>query len=255
MKNLFKTLIVFLSFVSILNSTTRKDIKIVESSENIIYLSQELVKDYLLYYKYSKNLDIVTKFAILLNKLNNNLKIIAITTKDKDTKDILEFLAYSRDQIDDIIKEPISSENVALMLDYGETFIEGANSIIDKYKYDFSKEEEMLILVKKTSFYINRATKYYIADNIGFNTETNKKNMEITLKNIDENMQKINDYPYPYDLQIEVSKINIALSKIKPFLKSTKENQRAFIPILILISTTYIDDIISILSLYHTQNQ
>jgi len=255
MNKLSKILIVFLSLVSVANSITRKDIKIIESAENIRYLSQELVKEYLLYYKYSNSINIIEKSSTLLDKLNNNLKIIAITTKDRDTKDILEFLAYSRDQIDDIIKEPTSKDNVLLMLDYGETFIEGANSITNKYKYDLSKEEEMLVLTKKTEFYINRATKYYIADNIGFNSETNRKNMQKTLINIAYNMKRINDYPYPYDLEIEVSKINLALSKIKPFLESTKENNRVFIPVLILISTKYIDNIMSILSLYHTQNQ
>ena len=255
MKKLFNTLIAFLSLISIANSTTRKDIKIVESAENIIYLSQELVKDYLLYYKYSNKIDIVRKFSPILMQLNNNLKVIAVTTKDKDTKNILEFLAYSRNQIDEIIKEKVSKENVSLILDYGETFIEGANSISQKYKYNFSKEEEMLVLIKKTGFFINRATKYYIADNIGFDTDTNRKNMKITLKNIDNSLKKINDYPYPYDLEIEVSKINMAFSKIKPFLESTEGKKRAFIPVLILISTNYIDDIISILSLYHTQNQ
>jgi len=255
MKNVSKILIIFLSFISISNSVTIKNIKILESAENIRYFPQEIVINYLLHYKYTNKIDIGSKFSTLLNKLDNNLKIIALSTNDKDTKGVLEFLAYSRDQIDEIIKGKLSKDNVLLMLDYGETFIEGSNFITEKYKYKLSKEEEMLVLIKKIGFYINRATKYYIADNIGFNTETNIKNMNVALKNMNKNMKIINDYPYPYDLEIEVSKINMALSKIKPFLESSKDNNRAFIPMLVLISIEYIDEIFDVLSLYHIQNQ
>lgn len=255
MKRLSKILLLFLALMSILSATTRRDINIIQSSENIRYLSQELVTTYLLFYKYPQAIDIVSKSDNLFQKLDNNLKTIAMISKNKDIKDILEFLAYSRDQIDEIIKEPISKENVSLVLDYGETFIEGANSIRNKYQYKLAKEEEMLVLSKKTGFYINRATKYYIADNIGFDSDTNQKNMTKTLANIEKSMKIINEYPYPYDLQIEVEKINRTLSKIKPFLKAKKEEKRAFIPMLMIISTTYLDDIIDVLAIYHTQNQ
>jgi ribosomal protein L18E len=48
-----------------------------------------------------------------LASLSDDLRIIATTTKDSDTKDILEFLAYSKEQIEEIIKSKANEENTA----------------------------------------------------------------------------------------------------------------------------------------------
>ena len=54
-KNILHT--IFLIFVMTLTShaATRGDVKVIEASENIRYLSQKLVKEYLFFYKNPKN--------------------------------------------------------------------------------------------------------------------------------------------------------------------------------------------------------
>ena len=48
-------------------------------------------------------------------KLTDDFRIIATTTKDGDTKDILEFLAYSKDQIEQIFKEKADKETSEML--------------------------------------------------------------------------------------------------------------------------------------------
>ena len=81
-------------------AATRGDIKVIEASENIRYLSQKMVKDYLFFYKNPEKTGLKKSLDQTLDQLNDDFRIIATTTKDGDTKDILEFLAYSKDQIE-----------------------------------------------------------------------------------------------------------------------------------------------------------
>ncbi len=233
-------------------SATRGDIKVIEASENIRYLSQKIVKEYLFFFRYQDNLTIKRELEQSLEKLNDNLRVIAMTTKDIDTKDILEFLAYSKDQIEQIFNEKVNEERAALMLDYSETLLEGANSIAQAHKYDFSDEEKMLMLTKEVEYLMQRVTKYYMALYTGFGDSTNRKQMQESIRDMDENIAQINNYNYPLDFQKTQKKINDSWRASKNFFL---QFETLFIPKLMFMSVDYMEDLVSQIALHHSKNQ
>jgi len=231
---------------------TRGDVKIIEATENIRYLSQQMTKEYLFLFKTPQKDVVKAELKESLITLSNNLRIITATTKDSDTKDILEFLAYSKDQIAQSFTEKIDEEHAALMLDYSETLLEGADSIAAAHAYDFTKEEHMLIVTKKMEYLLERMMKYYFALHVGFDNPTNNEQMEQAIKKFDENMQLIAAYDYPESLQSVKEEIQRAWEVNRKFLMQSKT---LFIPKLMLLSTGYQEDLITQIALYHNQNQ
>lgn len=252
MRKIFYIFLLFVGVSLFSHAATRGDIKVIEASENIRYLSQKLVKEYLFFYKYPEKTEVKEELEKILLKLNDDFRIIATTTKDTDTKDVLEFLAYSKDQIEEIFLEKPNSEKVALMLDYSETLLEGANSIASAHKYDFSPEEKMLMTTKKMDYLLERITKYYMARNMGFNNPTNQESMQDAVKEFEENIQNINLYKYPEEqVRVQIN-MNMSWEANKVFFA---RSDTLFIPKLMFISTEHLENMIAQIALYHSKNQ
>ncbi|TET87693.1 MAG: hypothetical protein E3J96_04945 [Sulfurovum sp.] len=252
MQTIFRVLLLVSSLTFLSHAATRGDVKIIEASENIRYLSQKMVKDYLFFYKNPGRTEVKNELMRTLDKLSDDLRIIATTTKDTDTKDILEFLAYSKDQIEQIVSEEVDKEKAALMLDYSETLLEGADSIADAHKYDFSEEEKMLMVTKKMEYLLERITKYYMALHVGFNTATNKEQMQESMRKLEENIEKINLYTYTEETHKIQVKMNESWKANKIFFD---KSESLFIPKLMFTSIDYLENIVAQLALYHSKNQ
>ena len=252
MKNILYIIMLVFTITVVSHAATRGDVKVIEASENIRFLSQKLVKDYLFFYKYPQRVEFQNALNHSLFKLTDDFRIIATTTKDTDTKDVLEFLAYSKDQISEIVNESPNEEKAALMLDYSETLLEGADSIAMAHKYDFTEEEMMLIRTKKMEYLLERITKYYFALHAGFDNMTNQEAMADAMKKFEKNIAAINLYKYPAkELKLQ-NKMNFSWKMNKDFFQKTKE---LFIPKLMLDSVGYLESIISKIALYHSKNQ
>jgi hypothetical protein len=145
------------------------DAKISKSMINIKYLSQKIAKNYLyLYYVPNKSsLKIELKNDIKL--LENDFRFVAKSTNSSDTKDILNFLSYTKDQIKDLLKDSITFDNSVLMLDHSEAIYEGAESVLSTMQRD-SKKQEIKV-------YVMRVLKTYMAVNTGKNAPINKEQL------------------------------------------------------------------------------
>jgi len=231
---------------------TRGDVKIIEATENIRYISQQMAKEYLFLFKTPYPDETRARLKRSLIELADSLRIIAATTKDADTKDILEFLSYSKDQIAQIFTEKVDEERAALILDYSETLLEGADSIAAAHAYDFTKEEHMLIVTKKMEYLIERMMKYYIALHVGFDNPTNKEQLQEAIGKFDENMQHIVQYDYPKEVRPVEKEIVRSWHANKGFLN---RSESLFIPKLMLLSTRSLEELTEQIALYHNKNQ
>jgi len=252
LKKVFYIVFLLSCITSMIHAATRGDIKIIEASESIRYLSQKMVKDYLFLYRYPQKKNVQDELDKTLKILTENLRVIATTTKDTGTKDILEFLAYSKEQIKEIFKQKTNEENAALMLDYSETLLEGADAIADAHIYDFTEEEKMLMTTKKVEYLLERISKYYMAFNIGFNTHNNQEQLDSAIEHLKENIAKINAYGYSYEFQKDQLEMNIVWQETELYFKQSKE---LFIPSLLLFSVVYLESIVDKIALYHSKNQ
>jgi arsenate reductase-like glutaredoxin family protein len=252
MKKIFHASLLLLGLTLFSEAATRGDVKVIEASENIRYLSQKIVKNYLFFYKNQEQTETKKRLKKELNQLSNDLRIIATTTKDTDTKDILEFLAYSKDQIEQIFNEKADKEKAALMLDYSETLLEGADSIALAHKYNFSREEQMLMVTKKMEYLLERITKYYMAIHVGFNSTTTKEQMKKAMTEMEESLLEISLYDYPEDMKKIQMSMDDSWSANRIFFE---RSENLFIPKLMFTSVAYIEDFVAQLALYHSKNQ
>lgn len=230
---------------------SRGDVKIIEATENIRYLSQKIAKEYLFFYAYPQNRKIKKDLRQTLKALSNNLQIISAMTKDADTNNILEFLAYSKEEILNILQKEPSSEYAILMLDYSETLLEGADSIGRTYAYTFSREEEMLVVSKNISYLLERIMKYYMALYQGYNTQNNRVNLHKAIAEIKTYFARLNRYEYPEKIDKIRQHVNLVWQKEN---RTLKEVDHYFIPVLLADSVIYMEKNMDLLALYHSQN-
>jgi hypothetical protein len=230
---------------------SRGDVKIIEATETIRYLSQKMAKEYLFLLTYPKSLKIKRSLHETLEKLGQSLQDIAAVTKDEDTNNILEFLAYSKEEILTLLKKKPNNERAVLMMDYSETLLEGADSIGRTYAYAFSKEEEMLVASKNVKYLLERITKYYMALYHGYSSENNKANLDSSVKELMGYLAKLNSYDYPEEVAKARHKVDIVWERDKGILKRI---DHFFIPNLLFDSVVYLEEKIDILALYHSQN-
>ncbi|BAF72790.1 hypothetical protein [Sulfurovum sp. NBC37-1] len=231
---------------------TRGDVKILEATENIRFLSQQIVKEYLFLFVTPQKEPVKVQLKKRLVTLSNNIRMIASTTKDVDSKDILEFLAYSKDQIAETLSEEVTEENAALMLDYSETLLEGADSIAAAHAYDFSKEERMLMAAKQMEYLVERIMKYYMALHVGFDNPTNREQMNKSIAQFGNKLNDVESYQYPVDINKVKSELLGSWYANGMYLG---KSETLFIPKLMLMSTAYLEDLIVKIALYHNQNQ
>jgi len=235
-----------------ITTVTRGDVKIIEATENIRFLSQQIVKEYLFLFVTPQKGTLKVKLKKRLVMLSNNIRMIAATTKDVDSKDILEFLAYSKDQIAQTLTEETTEENAALMLDYSETLLEGADSIAAAHAYDFSSEERMLMATKQMEYLIERIMKYYMALHVGFDNPTNQEQMHKSIAQFGNKLRDIEVYSYPVEIETVKGKV---LESWYANGRYFGKSETLFIPKLMLMSTAYLEDLIVKIALYHNQNQ
>ena len=233
-------------------ASTRGDVQVIEASENIRLLGQKIVKDYLYYYKNPKKTALSKDLNKDIKMIEKSILTISTITKNEESKNILDFLTYNKDEITTLLTQNVSIDKGILMLDYGESFLEGANSISKAHAYDFSDEEKMLMSIKKMEYLLERTTKYYVAIELNLDTNNNLNNMKKSIEEFEKILKKINTYPYLSKLVNERKKLNLIWKQHKEFLNKSHELS---ISNLLLTSESILNKIINRLALYHKQNK
>jgi hypothetical protein len=237
----------------ILFASTRGDVKIIEASENIRYLGQKISKEYLSFYHNPRNIEIKERLYEDIKRLEQSIIDIATITHNKDSKDILDFLTYNKNDVKKLVdSKSVDREKAVLMLNYSEGFLESANFIENAHKYDFSLEEKMLMSLKDIEYLLEKISKYYIAYTLNIDKNSNFENMNRAVTKVEDILKGINSYNYPQNLFVEIKKMNNSWTRHKKFLYKVKQ---VAIPNLMLISINTFEKSIKKIALYHKQNQ
>jgi len=243
-----KQILILLYLTSMVFASNRADVTIIEARENIQYLSQKMATDYCLLYNKPTNLKLKKEFEKDIKLLEENILAIRNTTKNRKTVSILNFYDISLDSIKELLLLSPNQERIKLVLHASEIFLEGTASIDRQHLYKYNKEENMLVLTKKIQFLIERATKYYIA------YQTNQYydiQLKLSIKNVDKIFKKLEQYKYPKDLKDNFLKSKAIWQRDKVFFRDIKKSS---FPNLLLISTSYIKDLLMSLEKHHKQN-
>lgn len=246
--------IIAITLVLAINSkaSTRGDVQIIEASENIRYLSQKISKDYLFLYQNPEKKTLKNQLKESLKQLEREINNIAISTQSTESKDLLNFLSYTNQEIKALLKEKVSKDKSILMLDYSETFVEAANSIEHLHQYDFSHEETMLMDLKELDYLFERITKYYIASAMHLNKINNANQIKTSMVKIENILDVINNYNYPASLLKERAKMNRYWRTYKAFIYQSDE---CSLPNLLQIFVETFKKNMKNIELYHKKNQ
>jgi len=255
MKKLLSILLLLMGiFVAKLSSLTLAEVKVWEATQNIRFLSQRITRNYLYLYSNPNKSEIKEILHKDLELLVANIRTISITTNDENTKNILEFLTYSKDQIEELLLNRPDKRGASLMLDYSETLLEGANSIAKSLTYKFNDSEKMLIVSKNMMFFAERSAKYYLALGMGLGTKIDRQQMQKSLVSLEKNLALIDRYPYPSALL----KLREELKRFWQIDKSfyTRLNlNKLFVSNLLVLSTDRLESLSNDFVLFHRKNQ
>jgi len=156
--------------------------KIIDATKDIKYLSQKIAKDYLYLYSNPKRTILHSELINDVKKLETDFRFIAKSSDNSDTKDILDFLSYSKDQIKEILNRDISIENITQMLDYSETLSEGAESILMTYHYNTTNDKEL-----KTD--LMEISKFYLAQHLGINSLNSTEQLQLKMQIVETKLE------------------------------------------------------------------
>ena len=187
-----------------------------------------------------------------MKKLQENINTIAINTQNDESKNILNFLTYTNEEIQILLNEKANNDKSILILDYSETFVEAANSIQKLHQYQFSEEEKMLMNLKELEYLLERVIKYYMASIMNLNKISNAQHMQSAILKIEVILSIIKEYSYPSKIAKERRKIVHFWKTNKIFLNTSL---KLSVPNLLLIFTEHFKPSIQRLELYHKQNQ
>jgi len=232
-------------------SSTRGDVQIIEAAENIQYLSQKIAIDYFFYFNKQKTVNSKKKFNNNIKKLEYYIAEILNTTNSEQTKNILYYFNYRVEEIKVLFDQNITEDNARILLTHSEGFLEGAESIIEEHKYQYSKEEKMLMFSKKAQYLLEKVITYYMASQIGLKSEYKQEKMKEAIVEIDEVMKKINEYKYSFALKKKVEKFSTIWAINRMFFNNS---EGASIPYLLLDSTQYTKKILVDIEKYHKKN-
>ncbi len=243
--------------VMVLSSTLqaasiRSQVSLLEASENIRLSSQQIAVDYLSYYlnpkkRYRKSLALKK-----LDELEKQFDLIDRSMKDEESREVLNFLSYSKQKMFKLMQEPSDDKNPQKILEYSEILLKAADSIAQDLDYALSEEEKMLIKMKNISFLIERLTKNYLL------LQTDKKNksyrnmVKQTITEMEKALLLLDDYNYSAKSLLLISKLHKNWQGIKAYYLKVGTIE---IENILLLASREIEKDSLLLEKYHSKNQ
>ena len=227
------------------------ELLMLEAAKNVEFVSQKIAKAY--FYKQQgvrpdRAAEALKKGLVLLEK---DLIIIqeGVEEDAKEEKNIAVFLEYTMDELKDIVNQPYSKENGALLIDYSESLLEGAASIAQGHVRKGNAEEKMLVSVKHTLFLLERINKLYIAYKAGFNDYNNIIQLKQAVQDFESTLAKVNAYTKYEGVSLT------SRNKINEFWPVAKEFfidiEKGALPVIVLTSVEKLVKELKVLESFH----
>jgi len=141
----------------------------------IEYASQKIAADALYLHYYSHNPLISKEIEKTIQSLEKAFRQAAINAPDDNTKNVLEYLSFSKDKIKSSLPKSLTKEHMTQILDYCNGLQEGAESILPK-TIEIPGNWQMHL-------YLATAFRQYLEYHLGFDSDTGK--LSRTLYKID----------------------------------------------------------------------
>ncbi|CAK8712363.1 Type IV pili methyl-accepting chemotaxis transducer N-term [Candidatus Electrothrix laxa] len=251
LKVLTAAFICILSFNPAMAANKTHELLMLEASKNIEFLSQKVTKAY--FYKQQgvrpdQAAEDLKQSLVLLQKDLITIQE-GIDKKDKEEQNIAVFLEYTMNELKDVMGKPYSTDNGALMIDYSESMLEGAEFIAKRHTHKNKDEQAMLISVEHSLFLLERINKFYIAYQVGFKNYNNVVQLKQAVQDFYTTLTNVNAYTkYPEDALTARNKINEFWPVAKEFFIDI---QKGALPVIVLASVEKLEKELTVLEDFH----
>jgi len=215
--------------------------------KNVKVISQDLAKNY--FYIEQKVQTSSAKSALKesIIKLDDSIRRLQLNIKDKEKKQIIEFMFFSVDELKSTLKKSFNAENGGLVLDYTEALYEGSSTIAKSLK----KTNPKLDIITEMGFLLDRASKYYIAFRAGYTDSINISAAKDAVAKFDKLLSKIQNETYPsHILNGPIKKLIKYWPVSKNFYLGIKKNE---LPSIVFISTKHMKKALKKISKYYME--
>ncbi len=155
--------IYILSQVAFANSNY-DTIKLIDIAGKQMRLSQQIAKDYLYSGKNISKDKANKEMKRAMIEIVESHKILLKFITDPDIKNLLTFVEMSTDDLKDTANEPFSIDNAQLIIDLGESMLEGSEYVINSLKESAKVNKSKIVEISsRQSMLSQRIAKYYIA--------------------------------------------------------------------------------------------
>lgn len=228
-----------------------RDLLTVDAAEDIRFSSQKITKAY--FYKQQgvrpdRAAQDLKKSLALLKK---DLIVIQDGLKEgsKEEKNIVVYLEYTLDELLDLVDKPYRKEHGALMIDYSESLLEGAEFVTKQHIRKENSEEVMLVSVDELLFLLERINKFYIAYQAGFKDYNNVEQLKKAVQDFESVLAKINAYTkYADDTLTSRNKLNEFWPVAKEFFVDV---EKGALPVIVLTSVEKLENELKVLEDFH----
>ncbi len=226
------------------------ELLMLEKAKNVEYVSQKITKAYFYKQQGVRSDHAENDMKEGLSSLRKDIGILQEGIQgDKEEENIALFIAYTQDELLSTLSKPYNKGNGALILDYSESLLEGANFLAQKHLHKQDAEGAMLTTTKQILFLLERINKYYIAHKAGFKDYNNVLQLKQAVKDIETEIAAINAYKkYSESAQTSVKKFNEFWPVAKEFYIDV---QKGALPVIVLASTDKLEREIRVIESYH----
>jgi len=247
------SLLLISTFSLSVSAATLSDVKILEASKSIKYLTQNIAKNYLYSYIYPNQYPMVQiKVQKSIRDIEENMRTIALNTKKEKIKGILDFFAYEKEQVKILLKEKPSISSANEVLDFSEALTEGTEKIATSTTYDFSFEDKMFLRSKNIEYLLEKLAMYYMVLESNINKETIGRKLKQTIAMTQKDMDAMQQYTYPKALNTKKSEIMKLWNANKHYFETTDSLK---VPSIVILSTNGIQKILDQFAIHHAKGE
>ena len=243
-----------LYFTPAIASEKTHELLMLEAAKNIEFLSQRVAKGYFYRRQGIRPDHAAEDLKKSLSLLKKDLVFIqdGLKNGDKEEINIVVFLEYTLDELLDTVNKPYSRESGALMIDYSESLLEGAEFVANRHIHKKNAEENMLVATEELLFLLERINKFYIAYQAGFKDYNNVVQLKQAVQDFETTLAKINAYTkYAGSTLVSLNKINDFWPVAKEFFIDI---QKGALPVIVLASVEKLEKELRVLENFHHNN-
>jgi len=154
------------------------------AAEDFKYLSEKFANDYLFLLYNPRHFKYRSKLQETVKAMEEDLRIIAKESRNEDIHSILDYLSYTKDELQDLLDEDVDKENAQKVLDATSSIVEGVDSILQNLQETIFKEE--------LKYHIMKLSKLYMAIHLSIDPQENRTNLRNELHTVDAMLQNHN---------------------------------------------------------------